>query len=227
MKKLLFFFAVAATFASCCNQNTNKNTAVNGDSIAVQAITVDSFLIVAADFVGKEITISGTVDHVCKHGGKQVKIFSSCPSKFIFAKAGETIGSFRAELTGSDAYFTGTVLETRMDLAYVDEWEKTITESADNTTGDDHKATPEKIKDLREKINASEKGYISTYAIEVNKYQEYKTANSTNCSDSTVIKDTVSKACGGQTEVAPCGSKTEAAPCGEKKEGSGCCGGKK
>ncbi len=182
MKKLMLMLFVAAIFGAC--SNNTKTTNDDSQKATVEectSISVDSFLIVAADIVGKEVTVQGTVDHVCKHGGKRVKIFSSCPSKSLHGEAGETMGNFKAELEGSTVCLTGIVGEEKIDLAYVDEYEKKVRaameekkEEADmeHKAGVDHHAGLEKIAKWKEEIEASEKGYLSNYYLEVAKYDE-------------------------------------------------------
>jgi len=116
MKKLIFALFAMALFVACNNgtktTNTTDNKAVKEEC---SPISVDSFLIVAADLVGKEVTVMGTVDHVCKHGGKKAQIFSAHPSKRIFAFAGETFGNFKAELEGSSVCIRGKVIEIKRE----------------------------------------------------------------------------------------------------------------
>lgn len=225
MKRALFLIAVVSIFAVACN-NTTKTKKETAAKEAVTScadhISVDSFLVVAENFVGKELTVMGTVDHVCKHGGKRVQMFSSCPSKKIHVEAAEDMGPFKAEVEGSDICVTGIVAEHKMDLAYVEEYEAKIKEAMakeseeaemKHAKGADHHASLEKVVKWKEEINASEKGYISTFYLEGLKYQE--------CTEK--VEGCEHKHGEGHAEAeakAPC--------CADKKvEDKACCGDKK
>ncbi len=82
-------------------------------------------------------------------------------SKSIHGEAGETIGNFNAELEGSAVCLTGIVAESKIDLAYVDEYEKKVhaaieeeKEEADmeHKEGVGHHAGLEKIAKWKEEI---------------------------------------------------------------------------
>lgn len=227
MKKLLFLIATVALLGAC-NNNTNKTATNNStETEECESISVDSFLVIAENNVDKELTVKGTVDHVCKHGGKRVKIFSNCPSKTIHGEAAEGVGPFNVELEGSDVCLTGTVLETRIDMAYVDEWEakenEAIAKNAEESEmehkeGVDHHAKLDEIKKYREDIEASEKGYIAFYALNVTKFHECKTSTSEEVI--TPGTETAKPCCGDKKEDKECeGSKKETAqastPCGQ------------
>lgn len=235
MKKALFLLAVAGLFMVSCN-NVKTKTENSETAICAEHISVDSFLVVAGDFVGKELTVMGTVDHVCKHGGKRVKMFSSCPSKSLHAEAGEGVGQFKAEVEGSDICVTGMVGENKMDLAYVEEYEASIKEAMEtkaeeaemeHAKGADHHATLEKITAWKEEIATNGKGYISTYFIEVTKYQEFETNKETEVQipDSTAAAAT--PCCDSKkdsTEKEPCGAakKETSKDCAEKEKSTDC-----
>lgn len=116
MKNLIFALFAVALFTAC--NNGTKTTNTTDDKVVKEEcspISVDSFLVVAPDMVGKEVTVMGTVDHVCKHGGKKAQLFSSCPSKRIFAFAGESFGNFKAEIEGSSICVIGKVIEIKKE----------------------------------------------------------------------------------------------------------------
>ncbi len=242
MKKIMLMFFVAAIFVACStNTKTTNEDSQNKAIEECDYISVDSFLVVAADFIGKELTVQGTVDHVCKHGGKRVKIFSSCPSKSIHGEAGETMGNFNAELEGSAVCLTGIVGESKMDLAEVDEYEKSIHEAMKENKeeadvelkeGVDHHASLEKIARWKAEIEASEKGYLSTYYLEVVKYDE---CSKKDCAkkeagcckgkkEAKVEHDQNHEGHDHSAEAKPCGGKEKAAPCDSAKEETKPCG---
>lgn len=184
MKKLFFLFAAVTLLGACGNEKKTNSSDEVADEKKCESISVDSFLVVAADYVGKELTVKGTVDHVCKHGGKRINVFTNDPNVTIHGEASEGVGSFDVELEGSDVCITGTVLETKIDMAYVDEWETKVKEQiaeegeegedadAEYVESVDNHAKLDKIQEYRDKIEASENGYLAFYDLEVTKYHE-------------------------------------------------------
>lgn len=184
MKKVLFFLVAVAFLGACNNTKTTSENTISNEVTENSVITIDSFLVIAENFVGKELSVKGTADHVCKHGGKRIKLVSTDSGESIHGEASENMGAFDAEVEGSDVLITGIVLETRIDSTYVDEWEAQVKESIMNEEeesdmehkqGVDHHAKLDEINDYRKQIAESEKGYISFYAIEVNEYKECST----------------------------------------------------
>ena len=129
-------------------------------------------------FVGDTIKVQGTVDHVCKHGGKKMFILGEDPKHRIKVTAGKAIGSYKVELEGSDVMVTAVVEEMRIDEAYLTNWEAEL-EAKDNKEDEthaegegsgDHMAkakSPEQknIDQLREKVCSAESGYLSFYSL--------------------------------------------------------------
>jgi len=82
----------------------------------------------AGNYVGKEVQISGLVNHTCKHGGKRMFIIDEETEQTVKIEAGENIPSFDAELEGSIVSVTGIINELIIDEAYLIEWEAEIKE---------------------------------------------------------------------------------------------------
>jgi hypothetical protein len=114
MRKNLCILAIAALFiASCGSQSTQDVTA---------EVTLAQFEADAKDYVGKTLAVTGTVDHVCRHGGKKM---------FIVGEGGErlkitvtpAVGTFNIDLEGSDVRVVGEVEVLKVDEAYLANWE--------------------------------------------------------------------------------------------------------
>ena len=181
MKKVLFLLVAVAFLGACNNSKTTSEAKVADETTKNTVVTIDSFLVIAADYVGKELSVKGTADHVCKHGGKRIKLVSTTSGESIHGEASESMGAFDAEIEGSDVLITGIVLETKIDSAYVDEWEAKEKEAIEkdeeeadmeHKQGVDHHAKLDEINEYRKQIAESEKGYISFYALEVSKYKK-------------------------------------------------------
>jgi hypothetical protein len=125
-----------------------------------------------AEFVGREVRVSGTVDHVCKHGGKRMFIMGENPEDRFKIEAGEAVAAFPVTLEGSEVIVRGIVAEKRIDDAYLDNWEAELETEEDSeeqpeVEGDDHHATTgKKIENLRRQITESENDFVSFYTID-------------------------------------------------------------
>lgn len=189
-KKLFMLIALAVIFAAC---NTTQEKSAGSESQELEpideqiTITVVEFDKGAADYVGKEVQISGTVDHACKHGGKRMFIVGEDTVARVKINAGENISSFDAELEGSQVMVIGIVDELVVDKAYLDKWEKEVIEE----TGEEHKIHDgkhekedqegededhtanelERIKNLRQQLAESGKDNLIFYSIECISYE--------------------------------------------------------
>lgn len=195
MKKLMYLLFAVSLFTACCN-NTKTNSKDCKESAkckgekpcakkaSCKTMNVDSFLVVAPNLVGEQVTVSGTVDHVCKHGGKKVKIFSSDHEKMITGTASEEVGAFDAEIQGNKICLTGTVTEMKMELADIEKYEarvkKAIEKQKEETKEEakeehhgeagcegkghshdhDYSKILEKINTWKEELKTSDKGYV-------------------------------------------------------------------
>lgn len=171
-------------YTSCdnCNKTTESDTLTSN-------LSVDVFLKDAEKFAGKEIQISGTVSHVCRHSGKKMFVFGDNPQQTVKINTGGEVSSFDINLEGTEVEITGTVIEdVRIDEAYLNEWEDEIiqmvgdkdvkvcnaesqaisgqqgdTASVDQAEEEDPFAA---VKEFRKKLAESGKTYISVYAVD-------------------------------------------------------------
>lgn len=191
MKNSFFFFVVVAIISGLngCKNHGNHNHADSNLSV-----TVDSFLASPDTWAGKEIVLTGTVSHVCKHSGKKLFLFGSNPEKTIKVNAGENIPTFDIKFEGSDIEIAGVVVEDdKIDATYLNEWEAEIKESigdkdqkvcnaessaiAGQANPDSTVAAADpyaKVKEFRAKLEKSGKPYIPIYAIDVISLKEIK-----------------------------------------------------
>jgi hypothetical protein len=182
IKRVLGMLAIAGLLFSCGNKAQQKEQETT-DKNEVK-VTVEKILAETSSYVEKEIVISGTVNHVCSHGGKRMFIIGKeNPDAAIKITPNETIGVFEKELEGSHVMVTGIVKELRIDEAYVANLEKEIQEGMDNEAIHDHSGgthdeteseTEEKnaqIQAMRDQIAESENGYYSQFWIEASKFE--------------------------------------------------------
>jgi hypothetical protein len=107
MKKFVLLSLVAAFLFSCGNSKQNNST----ENLVVYS--VDELYDHAFELEGQEITVKGTVMHVCKHGGGRCFLMGSNEDFNIRIEAGEKIGAFSQEQMGSDLTVTGILKEVR------------------------------------------------------------------------------------------------------------------
>lgn len=139
--KRLFPLALVALLFVACGKTETDNT--DSDAAAGTAMKVTALLAEAGANVDMEMTIEGTVTHVCKHGGRRVHLTDIETNDKIRVEAPEGMPAFARELEGSDIVVTGVLRETRIDAAYLDEWEQEILAAAaegEEEAGHDHAA---------------------------------------------------------------------------------------
>lgn len=143
MKQLLAFALVALLFTACGQQESQDTDAAAGDVMKVTA------LLEQPDPMNeKEVVLEGTVTHVCKHGGRRVHLTDIDTNEKISVEAPEDMPAFARELEGSDIVVTGVLKETRIDAAYLDEWEQEIRQAAEE--GGEEEAHDHAGQDLAE-----------------------------------------------------------------------------
>ena len=194
MKKLFFLLAISALIFG---NNTGCKNSGNQDADSTKlSITVDSFLATPEKWANKDILITGTVSHVCKHSGKKLFLFGSDPQQTVKINAGVEFSTFDIKYEGTDVEITGTVVEDeKIDANYLNEWEadikkmvddkdikvcnaesQAITGQAKDTAKTDAPAEDPfaDVKAFRKKLEESGKTYISIFAINCKTLKELK-----------------------------------------------------
>lgn len=193
--RLIFIAAIAlvAFTIQGCNSKKQKNSdpaKTEQTSLTSQKILqVDDLLKEAEAMSGKEVEIEGICTHICKHGGKKIFLMGSDDTKTIRIEAGKEFGNFKPETVNNVVRVKGTLVEDRIDEAYLVQWEEKIkaqTEEKHGTTeagcSSEQKArgetvansTTERINNFRKRIaERSEKegkNYLSFYHIDATQY---------------------------------------------------------
>jgi len=120
------------------------------------------------------------VDHVCKHGGKRMFIMGDKPEDRVKVESGEKIAAFDVALEGSDVKVIGVGQITKIDEAYLDNWEAEAlaeeeehTEGEEEGAGDDHHGGAlEQIAALRKQLEDSDREYLGFYHVECVSFEE-------------------------------------------------------
>ena len=191
MKANRFFVAVAlVSFAfagvSCGNKQKNNEQEVVAEATA-SALEIDDLLQNAEELVGQNVTIEGVCTHACKHGATKIFLMGSDDTKTIRVEACE-LGAFDTKCVNSIVRVEGVLKEDRIDEAYLQNWEATLTDAqkqhGDSSAGCDteKKARGEqantpaaRIADFRKKIAEREaatgKNYLSFYHVDATSYE--------------------------------------------------------
>lgn len=181
MKQLASLALVALLFTACGQKQET------GQADAADVMTVSQLLEGPEQHLGKEITLEGTVTHVCKHGGRRVHLTDLEPNVKIRIEAPEKMAAFARELEGSDIVVRCILRETRIDQAYLDEWEAEVREGMERENHDH--ATPsataeggedeghvepqglDAVNAKREELKASGKPYLSIWYADAVSYE--------------------------------------------------------
>lgn len=191
MKRILLSVVVLVFVLSACENNTGKDASSQNEE---QAITDEIVLVnlvdfdgQAAEFVGKPIKISGTIDHVCKHGGQKMFIVNEDTETRIKIVTGEDMAAFNTELEGESLEVVGIVDELRIDEEYLREWEEELKDNSGHEDendamhmgeqkgephlgdGDHHEEEEsgemKQINNLRQQLTESGKEYLSFFSV--------------------------------------------------------------
>ena len=185
MKKYLLILTVVALFTTSCCEDAQKNeNANNTDVIVVDEVTTLSlanFDDKVGDFVGKQIQLEGTVDHICQHGGQKLFLVSEDSDARVKIVPDEEIAAFNTDLEGDNIVLVGIVEEQRIDEAYLKEWEEEIKAGMEvddkgegihtkeeSVEGCEYSEEPEemkKVNHLREMIKESGSDHLSFYSV--------------------------------------------------------------
>jgi len=130
MKKVFFYLLLVVAFTACNNETATKETSEeNAVEITQEGISVDNLLDKIETMVGQEVYVFGTVDHVCKHGGGKMVIYTVNPEKGIHIDATDESGKFRADVLMDELVAVlGTVDEFVVDDGYIAEKEAKLEE---------------------------------------------------------------------------------------------------
>ncbi len=148
MIKKILFLSVSVLFIAACGNNDNteksKNDTTEINLVAVPEINLNEFDSLAANYVGKEVTVTGIVDHVCKHGGKKLLLVDGDYNLHIFND-----NRFDESLSGSKVTVKGIVEQEVVDSAYLAEKLK----HEQKNYVDANEAEKEKLKNMEKYIN--------------------------------------------------------------------------
>ena len=198
MKLKIVALAIATVMAfSCTNkkQNQKEDSAKKKSDEKTEILQVSEIIDQPENYVDKNVTVNGMVIHVCKHGGKKLHISEEGSGQKLRVKAGKNMSPFEPEMKGSNVQITGKFTEERIDQNYIEKLKKGDTEEhhekEEGETSGEEKTKEKKnqsgqgvseeyINELEEKIENSEKGYISEYWLIADKVKKKKEKEETS-----------------------------------------------
>jgi hypothetical protein len=93
MKRSILLISTLLLFISSCS-NVSRKSISDSTALKLSELTVDNFSDSISGYIGKEVTISGRVTHVCRHGGQRLFITGEDTTKTIRVTTGENIPEF-------------------------------------------------------------------------------------------------------------------------------------
>jgi len=193
--KMLFAAALAAALlVSCAGEPAPVQKPATKPAVKapVAEFTVAGILAAAEEHAGKTVRITGTVEHVCKHGGKRMFLMGENPEDRFKITAVKT-GPFDRELEGSTVQVEGVIEVLKIDAAYLDEMEaksKHVEEGGREGHGeaegehsdDEHHAeaeaqegqlmTCEQVDDLRKRLEEEGKDSLSFFSMACSSFKK-------------------------------------------------------
>lgn len=152
MFKNLLFVLAASLILIACNTKTNNET-------EVKEITAQEFNDNAEAYLDQDVTITGTVSHVCKSAGKRLFIYQDNEEVTVQVETSEAVTQFEESLVGTQVTIVGTVKAftlTEEDLAKRQKeltiaWEEAKAKAAD-TLNEVKEAIEENLEAVTEEV---------------------------------------------------------------------------
>ena len=131
--------ALAISLTSCNNAQKQGQEKEVAAAKAAEVLTPEKVCADGAKMVGQEIEIKGTVTHVCRHAGKKCSLVGENQDLFVQVMAGKKIGSFSADLVGSEIMVKGIVKENRITKETIAQQEEAVKAAAEKAEKADNK----------------------------------------------------------------------------------------
>ncbi len=172
MKNIIYLITLAIVVVSC-NSTNNQAKEQTTNEKGTEVFYINDFMQMATDNIGKEVTIIGTVNHVCTHSGRRCFIIDSTGTKSVRIEAKGEINGFNRELIGMDISVTGIVRERRLTNDYLCEWEISVKEKGNEAEeeGENCAAELQNIQEMRAWMKENNKDYYSIIYLDGTDYE--------------------------------------------------------
>jgi hypothetical protein len=149
-------------------------------------VGVHDFLHNPHAYAGQKIILRGFVTDVCRRKGCWALLHDSDPDatgpiRVQQDEDGDTFKAFLPELQGKTIQVTGDVKQTKIDNAYLDQWEANVRAAqeknappgtVDSKKDAAYQAALKQIAGLRERVAKSPHGSLSSYSVAVSQWEE-------------------------------------------------------
>ena len=158
IKKIaLGLFALSLLFA--CNTDGKKDQ--KEEKVEIPQVSITDLLENADQYVDQAILMTGTVDHVCREGGKKMFLIDENPDSRIKVTPGKNMPSFDVELEGNDLLVEGVLQVLVIDEDYLAKWEEEL-QTKHNAEEEGHAQT-EHGEEADQGLHVGDKQQIDTY----------------------------------------------------------------
>lgn len=165
MKKILLVLIISIVSFSCKTDKKveAQNEEKTAEVVETPKVTLGEFDTKAGDFIGKELEITGIVDHVCKHGGKKILLVTDEGDAHVVSDE-----RFDEALMGSEIKLVGVVLEERIDEAYLLKMEEDNIKSHSEGASNEEQFNNKKkhVQEYRDKMKKEGIDHISNYSLQ-------------------------------------------------------------
>ncbi len=181
MKKKIAFGFVILTFLFACKTENKKDQ--NEGKVEIPQVSITDLLDNADQYVDQAILLTGTVDHVCREGGKKMFLIDNNPESRIKVTPGKSMPSFDVELEGSDLIVEGVLQALVIDEDYLAKWEEELmgkhdaqeeghaqTEHGEKADQGMHVGDKQQIDSYRKMLEESGEDKITFYSVECSKF---------------------------------------------------------
>jgi len=165
MRIILLALTVSLIFA--CTPQNKKAELTEQEPVAQEAMEIDvvSLLADAEAFDGKEVILTGTVVHVCKHSGKRLHLMAADDKTKIRIEAGE-IGMFERDLEGSNIVAKGIFRRELIDEEYLAKWAGELGKEGDHKSHEEQEEEKGKIEQYREMMKETKDGHLENFWVD-------------------------------------------------------------
>lgn len=145
-------------------------------------IDITDFKADAGKYLGKRISVEGLISHVCKHGGRRLRITDDEGDNEIkIQMAKDAEGRIDVNHEGKHAVVVGKVVEFKMDMEYLEKLKARLRdtiaalEKEENHEDDghihDHHANLKMVEGYIDRIRKGNLEYVPDYSLELDHYK--------------------------------------------------------
>jgi hypothetical protein len=168
--KTIFYSVFFLALLACSNSKNETNatiSTISSKSEMADVLDVAELLKDTQAYDGKQVAITGTVVHVCKHSGKRMHLLGKDETTKVRVEAGD-IGQFDRELEGSEIVAVGVFHREVIDEDYLAKWSGELEKEGMK----EHKSTVEQaeekgqIEQYRQMMKTTEDGHLENIWVE-------------------------------------------------------------